>query len=311
MVYFLSPTIYNNPRINIPTLFYTQGLLYLENSVDLSGAYVQYPNLSVNHFELDNLFQNPINIYWSKQGDPVTDRFHISIVDQRSNISQQPSIVLSLRCKDDFTQTYVHTNPGSSSFSLPASFFNADSTATSIYKPHFNLTIGEDSISLLFTKIDSHPSLSLDNPTRSFYFYHVGYLEPNTEFQYYSTPFTNTCYLIASKFFEGGTANSSQNSTFIRHYCNLSSKYVYAGAEANYPIICQLGQKPIRKWLTDFVLYDDNPTLKYPYIGVTKDLICSVGEYPLGKPIYYQNNFWLPVFKFLNKTVMFRCFVQN
>ena len=311
MVYFLSPTIYNNPRVNIPSLFYTQGLLYLENSVDISGAFVQYPNLSINHFELDNLYQNPINIYWSKQDDPIVDRFHISITDQRSDLSQQPSVVISLRCKDDIAQTYVHTNPGSSSIPLPASFFKEDSITTSIYKPYFNLTIGENSISILFTKIDPHASTSLDNPTRSFYFYHVGYLEPNTQAQYYSSPVTNTCYLIASKSFEGGIATPSQNSTFIRHYCNQISKYVHAGTQANYPIICQSGQNPISKWLTDFVLYDNNPTLDYPYIGIVRDLICSVGNYPLGKPVSYQGNFWLPVFKFLNKTVMFRCFVPN
>lgn len=300
MTFYLSPSIYNNSWIDSPSLFFLQSFPYLDS---ISGVDFSYPRFTYNHFNLNNLFQNPINIYWSKQDDTLVDRFHISIYDTRISISQPPSVKVSLKCKDDFTQTYTHTNPGSESITLPSNFFEVSDT--SIYKPYFNITIDSNSVSILFHKIEQS-----NNPIRLFYFYHVGYNEPNTQFQYYSYPTVNTCYLIASRFLEGG---SMDNVSFIRHYCNRTSKYVYNGLEANYPIICQHSQKPLNKWLTDFVLYDNNPSLNFPYIGISKDLICSVGEFPLGRPVFLsiRNQFYLPVFKFLNKTVMFKVYVPT
>ena len=76
---------------------------------------------------------------------------------------------------------------------------------------------------------------------------------------------------------------SYNSTTQTAHFLNNQQKQTLQNFE--FAIVCQNNQAPYSKWLTSFLLFDNNEALGNPCIGLYPDLILGTGQFTVGQLI--------------------------
>lgn len=95
------------------------------------------------------------------------------------------------------------------------------------------------------------------------------------------------------------------------------TKTMLEEGRAEYPINCSDNTIPNSNWATDFVVFDNNPPLGNPGMGVVRNMLLSTAiGLTVGKPVYVDGSavsdggsrWFMPVGTHAGKTMLMRCY---
>lgn len=170
------------------------------------------------------------------------------------------------------------------------------------FRPQLIVNLSVDNFSLFITN-------NTTTSSKVSTFLHTSYLKNvNNSYGLYTTPQINSCF----------ACKKSQSDVWTGyHHISPSRKNILTTGEANYPIICSDSQTPSYDWLTDWYVFDNNPSLGNPGIGRVPNMLVSNDTTMItGKPVKLTgtvkpdmgNNRWLPVGYWMGKTIFMRIY---
>mgnify|MGYP001613232856 CR=1 FL=1 len=173
------------------------------------------------------------------------------------------------------------------------------------HNTNFTITLSPSSIGLFISYLNQ------SYETTETLFLYAGIADDlNTTANYFTSTYESRFFSIVSN----STANLG------KFYLGDSSRNLHN--QYDYPIVCEDAQVPWTRWLSDFLLFENNITLNNPCLGLARTLILGTGSpYTIGKPVLIngatvpfisQSQAYIPVGKWgTNRTILLKTLLKE